>query len=150
MGAIARRRSVRNNLFTLSPCPLSLSSVLVLCPCPVSSSVSLSSAPARVLAAPTPLDRRAHSLDRRAVPLDRRAVPLDRQAVPLDRCAVPLDRRAVPLDRHASLPGALPRPTCYIHSCSAAIVQVFPAQREWTVSDYLSDSAVGEPPECHT
>ena len=36
MGAIARRRSVRNNLFTLSPCPLSLSSVLVLCPCPLS------------------------------------------------------------------------------------------------------------------
>jgi len=96
--------------------------------------VSLSSAPARVLAAPTPLDRRAHSLDRRAVPLDRRAVPLDRRAVPLDRRAVPLDhravpldrravpldrravpldRRAVPLDRHASLPGALPRPTRY-------------------------------------
>ena len=36
MGAIARHRSVRNNLFTLSPCPLSLSSVLVLCPCPLS------------------------------------------------------------------------------------------------------------------
>jgi len=27
---------------------------------------------------------------------------------------------------------------------------VFPAQGEWTVSDHLSDRAVGEPPECHT
>jgi len=117
--AAARHRSIRNNLFTLSPrpcplslsvslpalsprpCPLSLSSVLVPCPCPLSLSVSLSSVLVRVLAAPIPLDCHAVPLDCRAVPLDHRAHPLDRHAVPLDHRTALLDRHAVPLDRRA-------------------------------------------------
>jgi len=86
--AAACRRSVRNNLSTLSlslssvlvsvlvlrPCPLSLSTVLVLCPCLRPCPRSLSCPRPR----PQPLTRRVRPLTCHARPLARRAHPLTR------------------------------------------------------------------------
>ena len=127
MRAIARRRSVRNNLFTPSPCPspclrrrrrfLSLSpvspfSVPVPVPAPVLVPVLPTCHPSGLPAirhaylpptTPTchPLACRARPLAHRARLLTRCTHPLTRRARPLARRARSLTRRAHPLTRRA-------------------------------------------------